>query len=137
MYICRMMKDRPNDIDFLGRTLFFFLFSLLIFAFSDNPVKQDNNQISHELVMDLYSGSKATIIENLKVPSFQKTWISSIDRLHFILPDRNLKIIADNNRIAQKFISLEKNHFLTEPITTCQLYYMLFPDDSIELSPLS
>ena len=103
MYICCVMKERPNDIDFLGRMLFFFLFSLFIFAFSDSPVKQDNNQISHELVMDLYSGSKATTIENLKVPSFQKTWISSIDRLHILLPDRNLKIIADNNRIAQKF----------------------------------
>lgn len=131
------MKDRPNDIDFLGRTLFFFLCSLFIFAFSDNPEKQDINQNRYELVSDLHSGSKATLIENLRIPSFQKTWISSIDRLHFIIPDRNLKIIADNNRIAQKLISLEKDQFLTEPIATCQLYYMLFPDDSTELPPLS
>ena len=137
MYICCAMKERPNDIDFLGRTLFFFLFSLFIFAFSDSPVKQDTRLISPELISDLHSASKATPIEFLKTLSFRRTWVSSVDRMHFRLPDRNLKIIADNNRIAQKFISLEKDQFLTEPIATCQLYYMFFPDDSIELPPLS
>ncbi|MBN1791713.1 MAG: hypothetical protein JW830_14530 [Bacteroidales bacterium] len=131
------MKDKPNDIDFLGRTLFLFLFALFIFVFSDNPEKQEINQNRHELVSDLHSVSKATLNENLRIPSFHKTWISSIDRLHFRLADRNLKIIADNNRITQKLISLEKDQFLTEPIAACQLYYRFFPDDSMELPPLS
>jgi hypothetical protein len=132
-----MKEQKQNNMNFFGRILFLILFFLMISVFTDKPVKLDNQPFKTEFFSDWHSISKAADIPVIEIPSFQKGWISAIDRMYLRIADTSLKVVSDDHTITQKYISLEKKQLLIKPKNLYQLYYLLFPEDSGEYPILS
>jgi hypothetical protein len=132
-----MIMQQQDKTDFSGRIIFLVLFFLCICAFSGKSVKKESHQIYHEFVSDLQPGSKAIIVHTSRTPAFNRFLVSFEDKFQFRLPDPKLKVFADNLKITQKLISLEKAQLFIKDVTFHRFYFLLFPEDSPEHPVLS
>ena len=133
-----MIKMKREIFNLLGRIALIVLFFLMINAFSNKYVSHDRNIASHELVSELKSiNTKAVAIKPVQLPSFQKDWVSLVDRMNYKLLDKNLKIYTDNLKIKQKSISLQNTELKVKPILNWKYYFQLLSPDPKESPILS
>jgi hypothetical protein len=129
-----MIKEKQNKIDFLGRLIFISLIYLLISVFSQISSQRDNYTVHHESVTYLHSiNTNAVAINPVDVPSFQKDWVRVADKMHQDSSDQIHKIFADNKKIIQQFISLQKTQLKIKPKLTFEFYYHLFSPPAEDL----
>jgi hypothetical protein len=107
---------------------------LLILLFTS--FSEDSHKISISSAPDFTSGSysnKDIIADVFQHPVFQKKQLPLLSRL---LSD-NYKMSADNKKIIQHFILLQKTQLSIKPLTPSRFYYHLFSNDAEDLPPLS
>lgn len=122
-----MIKYKHNIFNFIGSVICIALFCLFISFFSNKSSQQDNNIVQHELITDFCSNyTNAVLISKIKLPVLQMSWISVVDKLNLKCSEENYKIIADNKKLRQIFISLQKTQLIVKPNVRCKFYYHLF-----------
>lgn len=133
-----MINRKGDIINSLVTAIIMLLFVLLFSSFSDKSYKQTSSSSQYEFKSELHSShSKAVIIDNIKLPSIQKSVETILLNTNFNLFKDYFKIIADNRRVTQIIISLQKTQQLIDPIPVCWIHLHLTSIDSEELPILS
>ena len=133
-----MNSWKEDIINFWGRALFVALFFLLVSSFYEKSCIQDRKPFQYALSSALDTNSmNAVSVDNIVLPSFEKNWVSFIDKSNFIFFNEKIKIFADNQRTVLKIISLQKRQRLIKTIILSGFYRNLFPIDNDELPDLS
>jgi hypothetical protein len=137
-YICSVIKQRNDKAIFPGIAMLIMLFFLVISSPSDTPVNRLNDSLKFELISEFHSSPlSADIVQVINLPAFDKKWVTSQDKLSFMVYDQTLKIRSDNLRSAQKLSALQKEEFVTKQIVFYKFYYHMFSLVSSELPSLS
>jgi len=133
------MKNRMEDIsNYLGKALFTVLFLFIVAAFSDRSDQQSIKPVPHELVSEWLSKSAQAISPDaVQLPIFDKSQVSSVDKLILPLFNPAFKLSADNRKIAQRFFSLHQTELAIKPFALTRFYYHLFPKVAEDVPVLS
>jgi len=129
------MLNKKGDIgNFLGAAFIIVLFVLLFSAFSDTPVKETIATYQFELRSDYHSDkAKDILADAVQLPSLQKSCLSLSNNPF----NENYKISADNRKISQSYILLQKIQLSVKPVTAFRFYYHLFPNEAEDPPVLS
>jgi hypothetical protein len=133
-----MIRQDADKFDFLGSILFVFLFFLFVCAFSDKQFHETHYSVQYEIVNSSSSNpAKAIISPTIKLPSFQKTWVSCIDKMNFKLCNESFKLASDSYSINQKINVVQKLGLIIKPLTLRTFYHYYLLQDSDEQPVLS
>ncbi len=133
------MINKNEDIShYLGTTFFIVLFFFFISAFSDNSANQISNSRQYELCSVSHVDQiKAVNVNSIQLPSLQKSCLFLLRNTNFNLFNECHKIFADNCRIAQSIILLQKIQLSIKPIPICRFNFHLYSTDTDEPPILS
>jgi hypothetical protein len=133
-----MIQGKEDRANYLGITVFIVFFFLFISAFSDQSINRTKATSRCELITELHLDPVNAIPINIvQLPSFQKSWVSFLDKLNIRLFNEDFKISSFNNKISIKNILLQKTQLSIKPIFICRFYYHLSSTDTEELPVLS
>jgi hypothetical protein len=133
-----MIRQDADKFDFLGSILFVFLFFLFVCAISQKQFQETHYSVQYEMVNSLSSNpAKAIISPAVILPSFQKTWISCIDKMNFKLFNESFKIASYSLSINQKFNVVQKLGLIIKPLTLRTFYHYYLLQNSDEQPVLS
>jgi hypothetical protein len=128
-----MIHQKGDKINSLGTTLIIVLFLFLFSSFSKST-KQADHASRFELKILSHPGQlKAVITDAVQLPSIQK---SNVPEHHDLFSDTH-KVFAENRKIAQSIILLQKTQLSIKPMTFCRFYYHLSAKDDEDLPVLS
>jgi hypothetical protein len=131
-----MIKSREY-IDYLGKIMFVILFFVFIGAFSNNHVKSiHHSAIPQNVILETRSNTIAVNIE-APPPSYQKSFVSLIDKLNIKFFNTNFKVLAHNKLVQQSIIVIQKGALLIKPIVLSRFYSPHLFIDTEELPILS
>ena len=136
-YLCFMIKQSEQDkYDYLGRTVFIFLFFLFVCFFtnsSDRPADRVN-QIESAFI----SNSNAIAINDfqqfLSLKSLQPV---AINHFNSKILNENLDMIAVNTLINQKIIILQEARLKIKPVVLSRYYRPCHFTDTGDIPVLS
>jgi hypothetical protein len=137
-YICNMINPKDDKANFPGIAVLIMLFFLIISTPSDSAVTHLNDSPKSELVTEFHSSPmSADILLVINIPAFQKNWVTTHDKLGFMVYDRTLKICDDNRTTKLRLNTLQKEEFALKEIVFYRFYYPMFSLVSTELPSLS
>jgi len=81
--------------------------------------------------------TKAILSDDIHIPSFQKTWVSFIDKMSINLYNKDLKIFSENKSINQRILLRQKDELSIKPTLLNLIYFYHLPLKSEDPSILS
>jgi hypothetical protein len=132
------MIDRNEDrFSYVRIALVMVLFLLVLSAFSTRTVKQGPVPSQSDLVSIVLSGNQNALEATaVQLPSFQKSWVTCIDRMKFHLFDVSLKNIPVNRIINQRLVFLRSVELKVKPLLFKGQHYRITSVDPPELPSL-
>jgi len=134
------MKSRIEDIgNYFGTALLMVLFIFMVAAFSDGSNQHSIKPVSQEFVSEWNAKSAQAILnpDGVQLPAFQKSWVSSVDKLNFSLFNPTFKRSADNRMFAQRFLALQQTELEIKPFILSRFYEPLLPHVADDVPVLS
>jgi hypothetical protein len=132
-----MMNHKEDTINYLGSVLFIVLCVLCISAFSAKSADKGYDSSQYGLISAFHSNATEVIsVKAIQLPSLQKNCLPVLCT-NLNLLNENYKIIADDRKITQSIILLQKTQLKIKPHSVCRLYFHLLLTDTSELPSLS
>jgi hypothetical protein len=133
------MKDQREEIaNNSGIIWFIVLFFLLIFPVSQKPNNQSFDASQSNVNFEIFLVSaNAVIADAFQLITFQSSCLNIIHNATLNLFNKTYKIFADNRKIDQQIILLQKTELKIKPIFPFRICFHLVPTDKEELPILS
>jgi len=130
-----MVNQKEDSTNFIGTLFFMVLICLLITSFFDKPNHQISFPAQYQLNNELsLSVVKAVAIDFVQMPSVEHSCLQLIYNDTLNLFSETCKIFADNNKITQRFIFLQKSELLIKPLRLSRWFcFQFIPTDNNEL----
>ncbi len=133
-----MLNQKEDTANYFG-TLFFMVLIFILFASFSNrsagPIALSSHyQPKSELSLNI---TKAVVVDAIQLPSVQNSCLSLFHNYNINLFNETCKILADNSKIAQRFIVLKETELLIKPLSPLWLCFLLLPPDTKEPRVLS
>lgn len=133
-----MINQKEDIINSIGKIIFIIFFFFLISSFSNKSFNQTNSTTQYNVTYELRSNDAKAIIANaIQLPSFQKSCTLILYNTNISLFDEIYKINADDKKITQRIILLQKTQPLIKPLFFYRFYYHLISTDTEDLPILS
>lgn len=133
-----MINRKEDIVNFLNRTIFIVLVFLLVSFFYAEMAKRDDQPVQNNFIsLSVNSSQNAVTVDVIRLPLYEKSWVSLIDKSNFTFFNEGLKIFADNKEITLKITTLQKAQRLKRSPVHCGFYRHLLPIDNDELPVLS
>lgn len=122
-----MFKQGENRINYLGSALFALLIYLVLFAFAENPGKDQDVRSDYQVTSGLLF-SEAVVIEAHQI-DFLNNLLPGAGSFKFKLSNETTELISLNYILLHKIIFLEKTGLLIKPLVHHRFYYQVHNSD--------
>ncbi len=129
-----MLLQKKHKINYLGPSIFLFLFFLCAFAFYEVLIKPPVRVYYHELSS---VSSNALVLNKIQQPSLNKILLPQYDNSNLKLFSEHIKLLKDNRLINQRIINLQKAELSIILIKPPGFYYHYRHRDTEDLPVLS
>ena len=129
-----MLLQKKHKINYLGLSIFIFLFSLFAFSFYEILFKSPNKNFHYEIAS---VSSNAIVLNKIQQPFLNKSWLPQFDNSNFKVITERIKLLTNNRLILQRINFLQKVELSIILIKPPGLYYHYHLRDTEDLPILS
>lgn len=130
-----MANQKEDTTNYVGTLFFMVLFFLLTASLFGKSADQNSFSSQYQLKSDFsLNRAKADVPEAIQMPSIRSSCLQILNNTRITQFSEIRKIAADNHKIAQRLIGLQKNELLIKPLLQSRWFcFHPVPNDNEEL----